>query len=171
MDGCHYFGTLWFPTCQISEAVNLLTCVLFEISVFGTSFLYVMSNLPISKMDKSWLKVLAPLPQPILHVTSGYDPGLSVSHFCISRFRTTLVIVSLNQESSNSFIQCHVFSFQPTARISLEFPTSRVWDPWLLDTLNPLIPDFLIFRSRRIDVPHFSSFLALDLMVHVAPPP
>jgi hypothetical protein len=59
-------------------------------------------------------------------VTTGYDPGLSVSHFHISGFRTTLVIVSPNHESLNSLIQCHVPAFQPTARISSRPRISRV---------------------------------------------
>jgi hypothetical protein len=71
-------------------------------------------------------------------VTTGYDPGLSVSHFRISGFQTTLIDVSLNHESLNLLIQCHVPAFQPTTRISSRPRISRV--------LTTLMFDFSILR-------------------------
>jgi len=44
---------------------------------FRVYSLYVVANHPISKMTKSRLRVIAPLPRPISHVTSSYDPGLN----------------------------------------------------------------------------------------------
>ena len=106
LDTCHYLTVLCvladvlcqrvLSTCSITcsgllwsidmvfnditqDDVDLNTCLTpwlqsFDFWVYS---LYVVANHPISKMTKSRLRVIAPLPRPISHVTSSYDPGLN----------------------------------------------------------------------------------------------